>query len=68
LAYTETDKQIIDTVTLRRVKKEGRKDAGSIYIRPELFERLGIPIDTALQFTYNKETKQICISLLHGNM
>ena len=66
LPYVETDKQIIDTVTLRRVKKEGRNDAGSIYFRPELFERLNIPLDTSLQFVYDKDKNQICISALTG--
>jgi hypothetical protein len=66
LPYVETDKQIIDTVTLRKVKKEGRNDAGSIYFRPEIFERMNLPLGTSLQFVYNKDTNQICISALTG--
>jgi hypothetical protein len=66
LPYVETDKQIIDTVTLRRVKKEGRNDAGSIYFRPEIFERMNLPLDTSLQFVYDKDTKKVCISPLTG--
>lgn len=68
MPYIETDNQIIDTVTLRRVKKEGRSDAGTVYFRPELFERIDLPLDTSLQFVYDKETKQICISIPTGKI
>lgn len=63
MAIHETDTHVFDTVTLRRVKREGRPDAGSTYFRPELFEKLELPLDVPLQLSYDKNKKVICIWL-----
>jgi len=61
MAYTETETEITDTVTLRKQKQRG---AGTIYIKPEFFERIELPRDASLKMTYDKIEKKIKIESL----
>lgn len=61
MTYTETENELTDTVTLRKQKQRG---AGSIYIKPDLFERIELPRDASLKITYEKNEKKIIIESL----
>jgi hypothetical protein len=61
MAYTETDTDLIDIVTLREQKQ---RSAGSIYIKPDFFKRIELPRDTPLKITYKKNEKRIIIEPL----
>lgn len=63
MTYTETETELTDTVTLRKLKQRG---AGSIYIKPDLFERIELPRDASLKITYQKNEKKIIIESLGG--
>jgi hypothetical protein len=60
MSFVENENEIIDVVTLRRLKSRG---AGTIYISPELLNKIDIPLDSNLSFRYDKEKKEICIKL-----
>ena len=61
MTYTETENELTDTVTLRTQKHRG---AGSIYIKPDFFERIELPRDASLKITYLKNEKKIIIESL----
>jgi len=58
MTYTETENELTDIVTLRKLKQRG---AGSIYIKPDFFERIELPRDASLKITYLKNEKKIVI-------
>jgi hypothetical protein len=62
MSITETDTEILDTVTIRDIK--ARPGTGSIYLGKALYSKIEIPRDTGLLLKYNKEKKEICIKLL----
>lgn len=62
MSFTETDTEIVDVITLRKIKS--RPGALNAYIRSELAEqcvKYGVPVGVNMIFRLDKSTGKICL-------
>lgn len=61
--YIENEKEIVFPAAIRDIKS--KPGAGNIYLPPEIFQKMGLPVDIPMTVRFNKEKKEICIKPLN---